>query len=224
MQIILAFIVALILTPIAFIAYPQAKAFLTSEQTAASVQVLREKSEAKLADTAGTGDVALRMHKEQFAALKEQLVKIKSLRIGNQRRTVSTVAASKEARSKGQEELADRLLEQARLYEQQVAALSAKESAASQTLMDYGKLYEAKCAVIRLKQDEIASLNASTAISNQGPISDRLEVIRQLEEQLQKQADRAKAAMEVAETTGASNTGLPGGQSPSTQSSKIFPR
>ena len=174
-----------------------------SELGKAAAQAIREKQERDLVKEAGEAAVILQLARQQYADLKERLVRIKTLKTGFERDMQTTRSKMEEARRAGKDEIAAMYEKKVDQRQRMVAFMTEREPLAEQALKDYSLEYEKIKVEVELLQDEVSSFNAAAGILDaSGPINplrQRLDTIGELKQSMAKHADRAKSLFDVSE-------------------------
>jgi hypothetical protein len=174
-----------------------------SEKAQKAMEVLKEKSEDQLVKMAGEGEVALKLSQEQYAAYKEKLVRIKTLRSGMERMMEDANSNASRLRAEGAPDKAGIHERQAAMYAKNLKFLAERQPLAEAALRDYGILYEQQKEQVKLLHEEIAAYKATGGLNDHlsvnVPIDQRKETIENLIRSLKAQSDRAKALFEVGE-------------------------
>ncbi len=105
-----------------------------SEKSRAAAKVLHDKAEDRLVAAAGEGDVALELMKNQYTALTERLVKIKTLKRTMTRRAAEAEATAERLDAEGKASMADRQRQMASRYKANVEKLSESEIKGEESL------------------------------------------------------------------------------------------
>lgn len=174
-----------------------------SELGKAAAQAIREKQERDLVKEAGEAAVILQLARQQYADLKERLVRIKTLKSGFERDMQTTRSKMEEARRAGKEEIAAMYEKKVDQRQRMVAFMTEREPLAEQALKDYSLEYEKIKVEVELLQDEVSSFNAAAGILDasgpSNPLRQRLDTIDELKRSMAKHADRAKSLFDVSE-------------------------
>ena len=174
-----------------------------SEMGKAAAQAIREKQERDLVKEAGEAAVILQLARQQYADLKERLVRIKTLKTGFERDMQATRSKMEEARRAGKEEIASMYAKKVEQRQRMVAFMTEREPLAEQALKDYSLEYEKIKIEVELLQDDVDAFNAATGVLNasgpDNPLRQRLDTIDELKQALTKHADRAKSLFDVSE-------------------------
>jgi hypothetical protein len=180
--------------------------FLTnscSEKSRASISALQTQSEDQLASFAGEGDVALELMKNQYTALKERLVKIKTLKRTMSRRASECESTAKRLEAEGKAEMAERQNQLAKRYLANVEKLSTNDIAAEESLKSFAAEYVLFRDEIQVLKEEIEATKAMGGLSDdlgvENPFNKRMETVKDLKRKLQTKLDRAEALVDVHE-------------------------
>jgi len=172
-----------------------------SEKTKASVRAIQTKAEDQLVAFAGEGEVALELMKNQYQALKERLVKIKTLKRTMERRANECEATAARLDEEGKTSMALRQRNLAERYRSNVERLTSNEIAAEEALKSFAAEYREFRDEINILKEEIAAVKAIGGLSDDlgvdNPFNTRMENVRELEQKLRTHLDRAEALVEV---------------------------
>lgn len=174
-----------------------------SEKAQKAAEVLKDKAEEKLVKAAGEGEVALKLSQQQYADLKEKLVRIKTLKSSSGRLMAEAKANAERLRGEGKADQAALNERRTEMYAKNLKFLTEREPMAEVALREYAVLYEQQKEQIKLLHEEIAVYKASGSLSENlsvgSPVAERAETIKDLMSKLREQGDRAKALFEVGE-------------------------
>lgn len=174
-----------------------------SELGKAAAQAIRENQERDLVKEAGEAAVIMQLARQQYADLKERLVRIKTLKTGFERDLKTTQVKVDEARKAGKAEIADMYSQKVAQRQRMVAFMTEREPLAEQALKDYALEYEKIKVEVELLQDDVNAFNAATGILDASgpsdPLRQRLDTIGELKQAMTKHADRAKSLFDVSE-------------------------
>lgn len=174
-----------------------------SEKSRAAAKVLHDKAEDQLVAVAGEGEVALELMKNQYAALKERLVKIKTLKRTMERRVEETEATAKRLDAEGKSSMADRQRSLATRYKANIEKLRVNEIKSEEALKSFAADYKDFKQEVSILKEEIESAKAMGGLSDDlatdSPLNTRMETVQNLKGKLQSQLDRADSLMEVNE-------------------------
>jgi hypothetical protein len=152
--------------------------------------VMRDRAESRLLVLAGEGEVAVELYRQQYADLKERLVRLKTI-LSQHRDSLEQAYASDDAR-------------RIKLYSDLVAQLSEKIPLAEAALREGYVVFETQREEIRRIKDEIASVRATGMLSDKLDIESdfqrRADLIRELTESLRNKLRRAQSLLEVNNT------------------------
>lgn len=152
--------------------------------------VMRDRAESKLLALAGEGEVAVELYRQQYADLKERLVRLKTI-LSQHRDSLEQAYASDDAR-------------RIKIYSDLVAQLSEKIPLAEAALREGYVVFETQREEIRRIKDEIASVRATGMLSDKLDIESdfqrRADLIRELTESLRNKLRRAQSLLEVNKT------------------------
>lgn len=152
--------------------------------------VMRDRGENRLLVLAGEGEVAIELYRQQYADLKERLVRLKTI-LSQHRDSLEQAYASDDAR-------------RIKIYTDLVAQLGEKVPLAEAALREGYVTLETQREEIRRIKDEIASVSASGMLSDKLTIESdfqkRADLIRELTESLRNKLRRAQSLLEVNNT------------------------
>jgi hypothetical protein len=172
-----------------------------SEDAEKAAEVIKEKMEKKLVAAAGEGEVAMKLLRQQYADLKEQFVRVKTLKTGFERQAGEAKATAESQRKAGKEAEATINDRRAQMYTEKLDFLKTREGEAEAALREFAAVYEEQKANIELMQEEVEMYRTSAGIMDDSAIDSkislRLESITGLKKSLQQKADRAKAIFDV---------------------------
>lgn len=175
-----------------------------SEEAQKAGEVLKEKAEKKLVAAAGEAEVAMKLLRQQYADLKEQFVRIKTLKTGFERQAGEAKANAERQRKEGKEAEAAINDRRSQMYSEKLDFLKKREVEAEAALREFAAVYEEQKANIELMQEEVEMYRTSAGVMDDNAIDSklslRLESITGLKKTLQQKADRAKAIFDVGET------------------------
>lgn len=158
-----------------------------SEKTEEAVKVLQDKFENKLVSAAGEGEVALGLYRNQYAVLKERLVRLKTLQKMFLEQ-VDFAYASNDQRRIG-------------IYESQLMALNTKIPESEKALIEFYEIYQNQKRELFLLKDEISTYKAMGSLSDSLSVTSSYEKraahIKDLTNRLNEKAKRAKSLLEV---------------------------
>jgi len=161
-----------------------------TEKTNVAMTVMRDKAENRLLGLAGEGEVAIELHRQQYADLKERLVQLKTL-LSQHRDSLEQAYASDDAR-------------RIQIYTDLVTQLSDKIPKAESALREGHLAFETQREEVRRIRDEIASVRATGMLSDtlelESGFQKRAALIRDLTESLRTKLRRAQALLEVNRT------------------------
>jgi len=161
-----------------------------TEKTTIAMTVMRDRAESRLLVLAGEGEVAVELYRQQYADLKERLVRLKTI-LSQHRDSLEQAYASDDAR-------------RIKLYSDLVAQLSEKIPLAEAALREGYVVFETQREEIRRIKDEIASVRATGMLSDKLDIESdfqrRADLIRELTESLRNKLRRAQSLLEVNKT------------------------
>jgi hypothetical protein len=151
---------------------------------------MRDRGENRLLVLAGEGEVAIELYRQQYADLKERLVRLKTI-LSQHRDSLEQAYASDDAR-------------RIKIYTDLVAQLGEKVPLAEAALREGYVTLETQREEIRRIKDEIASVSASGMLSDKLTIESdfqkRADLIRELTESLRNKLRRAQSLLEVNNT------------------------
>lgn len=172
-----------------------------SEKAQKAAEVLKEKAEDKLVKVAGEGEVALKLSQQQYADLKEKLVRIKTLKTTAERQMNEAKANAERFRAAGKTDEAGLNDRRAAMYEKNLNFLKEREPQAEAGLREYSAVYEEQKQQIKLLKEEIEMYKASGSLNENlgvdSPVTKRADTIKDLMSKLQEKSDRAKALFDV---------------------------
>jgi hypothetical protein len=161
-----------------------------TEKTTVAMTVMRDRGENRLLVLAGEGEVAIELYRQQYADLKERLVRLKTI-LSQHRDSLEQAYASDDAR-------------RIKIYTDLVAQLGEKVPLAEAALREGYVTLETQREEIRRIKDEIASVSASGMLSDKLTIESdfqkRADLIRELTESLRNKLRRAQSLLEVNNT------------------------
>ena len=161
-----------------------------TEKTTVAMTVMRDRGENRLLVLAGEGEVAIELYRQQYADLKERLVRLKTI-LSQHRDSLEQAYASDDAR-------------RIKIYTDLVAQLGEKVPLAEAALRDGYVTLETQREEIRRIKDEIASVSATGMLSDKLAIESdfqkRADLIRELTESLRNKLRRAQSLLEVNNT------------------------
>lgn len=174
-----------------------------SEQVQKAVEVLKEKAEKKVVEAAGEAEVAMKLLRQQYADLKEQFVRIRTLRTGFERKAGEAQKNAERLRKEGKEPEAVIHEHRQQLYAEKLEFLKQRETQAESALREFAAAYEEQKANIELLQEETEVYRTSSGVAGEdeitGKLGQRRESIQKLSREIQQKADRAKAIFDVGE-------------------------
>lgn len=158
-----------------------------SEETTAAVKVLKKKSERQIVAAAGEAEVALELFKNQYASIKEKLIRLKTLH--------------KLYDEKLDEAYAAKDVRKIHLYENQIKILNQKIPEAEGFLKDFYAIYQnQKQELYLLKEDTAIHQTMGSAVSPVAVYNEaehRAEKIKELTDRLRERSKRAQSLVEV---------------------------
>lgn len=161
-----------------------------TDKTGVALSVMRDKAENRLLALAGEGEVAMELHRQQYADLKERLVQLKTL-LSQHRDSLEQAYASDDSR-------------RIQIYTDLVTQLADKIPVAEAALREGHLAVETQRTEIRRLRDEIASIHATGMLSDtlelESGFQKRAALIRDLTESLRTKLRRAQALLEVNRT------------------------
>ena len=174
-----------------------------SEKSRAAAKALHAKAEDKLVAAAGEGEVALELMKNQYGALKERLVKIKTLKRTMQRRAEEAEATAKRLDAEGKGSMADQQRSLSTRYKANVEKLGVSEIKGEESLKSFSAEYKEFKMEVSVLKEEIESAKAMGGLADDlgtdSPLNTRMETVKDLKGKLQQQLDRANSLMDVNE-------------------------
>lgn len=173
-----------------------------SELGTAAARAMRDKVERNLVKEAGEAAVMLQLARNQYADLKERLVRLKTLISTYKREISSADVGAKSAEINGQVEMAAMHRQKGEVRKRMLAFLAEREPEAEASLKAFYLEYEKLKIQIDMLSDEVAVYQSSAGILDnntpESPLRVRLDNIEGLRRSLQQQADRAKSLFDVA--------------------------
>jgi predicted RNase H-like nuclease (RuvC/YqgF family) len=158
-----------------------------SEKTENAIKVMKDKAESRLVTIAGEGEVAIQMYMNQYATLKEKLVRMKTLQYLFNERLDEAYAANDSRRIT--------------LYTNHVKQLNEKVPQAEVELREFYDIFQLQKNEIRLLKDELASYKAMGNLSDSLGVTSEYEKrgthIQELQGILKEKVQRAKSLMNV---------------------------
>lgn len=173
-----------------------------SEKSQKAMEALAEKMEDKLVEVAGEAEVSMKLMRQQYADLKEQFVRIKSLRNTFERYAEEAKQNAERLRREGKEDQAAINDRRSAMYADKIEFLKGREVEAEAALREYAATYEEQKANLEMLQEEIEMYRTSAGVQGNeidSKIGERQETIKNLERTLKKKADRARAIFDVGE-------------------------
>ena len=171
------------------------------EKTKKAAEVLKEKAEDKFVKLAGEGEVALKLSQQQYADMKEKLVRIKTLKTNAERQMSEAKANAERLRAAGKTDEAGLNDRRAEMYAKNLSFLKEREPLAEASLREYAAVYEEQKQQIKLLKEEVEMYKASGSLNENlgvdSPVAKRADTIKGLLSKLQEKSDRAKALFEV---------------------------
>lgn len=186
--------------------YPVAMALVLgvtscSENAQEAAKVLKRKAEDQLVAVAGEGEVAIQLMQKQYGALKEKLVRIKSLKRSFDRRASEMERRGAELKAEGKADMATRQTAMAESYREKIDLLAEKEKEAEEELRQFALLYEDQKAEIQMLQEEIEVAKAIGGLGDDlaidSPLMKRMDSVNDLTEKLRQKLDRAESILDV---------------------------
>jgi len=160
-----------------------------TENSKVSLQVLRDKVENQLVAAAGEGEVAIELYRQQYATLKERLVKLKTLH--------AVLSDQLEYAYTGDDKR--KIL----LYESKLKNLSEKIPVAENTLKEFYNIVQRERNEIKYLKDELSVHQALGSLSDSLSLTSEAEKrasnIKQLTLALKEKAKRAESILNVNE-------------------------
>ena len=174
-----------------------------SEKGEEALKVMMSKAEGKLVEQAGEDEVAIALMQKQYLDLKEQLVRIKTLRRTFERRAAELDARNSDLAAEGKVEMAERQKRMAESYRNKEKLLEQKEGAAIEELKNFAVVYEEAKADIQMLKEEIEMVKSMGGLDDslgvETPLSKRMDTVKELTEKMREKLDRAEALLDVAE-------------------------
>lgn len=158
-----------------------------SEKTAASLDVLREKAENRLVAAAGEAEVATQLYRNQYAALKERLVRAKTIHHVLSDELDQAYATNNHRRIT--------------LIEGRLKDLNQKIPEAENNLREFYDIFQNQRMELQHLKEEIAIYKSAGSLSDTFSVTSdyerRADTIKQLTVTLKERAKRAQALLEV---------------------------
>lgn len=174
-----------------------------SEKSRAAAKVFKDKAENQFVAAAGESEVALELMKNQYRDLKENLVKIKTLKRTTQRRIEEAEATAKRLDAEGKTSLADRQRKLADDYKAKLEKYRVAEIKKEEALKNFAAEYDDFKMEVSILKEEIESAKAMGGLSDDlgidSPLKIRMETVKELKGKLQAKLDRANALTEANE-------------------------
>ena len=172
-----------------------------SENAQKAAEVMKEKVENKLVSAAGEAEVSMKLLRQQYADLKEQFIRIKTLKTSFERQASEAKANAEAQRNAGKGSVAEISDKRSKLYTEKLDFLNKRETEAEAALREFAVTYEEQKANLELMQEEVQIYRTSAGVLDSDAIDSklslRLESIEGLKKKLQQQVDRAKAIFDV---------------------------
>jgi hypothetical protein len=172
-----------------------------SEKARVSARVIKEKAEDKLVEQAGEAEVAIGLMQNQYAELKERLVRIKTLIRSFERRATELDARAGELAASGKAEQAERQKRMAESYRQKRERLLEKDAEVTEELKNFAVLYEETKADLMMLKEEIEMAKSVGGLDPdlgiESPLVTRMSEVRKLTEKLRVNLDRAESLIEI---------------------------
>ena len=158
-----------------------------SEKGSTAVKVIKDKSESRLVSIAGEGEVAIQMYMNQYATLKEKLVRMKTLQyLFNER--LDEAYASNDSR-------------RINLYSIHLKQLNERVPQAENGLKEFFDIFQIQKNEIRLLKDELVSYKAMGNLADNLSITSEYErrgaYIQELQGVMKERVQRARSLMDV---------------------------
>ena len=161
-----------------------------TDKTNVAMTVMRDRAESRLLALAGEGEVAIELHRQQYAELKERLVRLKTL-LYQHRDSLEQAYASDDTK-------------RIQTYSDLVTQLAERLPPAEAALREGHLAFEAQREEIRRIKDEIASVRATGMLTEnldvESDFQRRAVLIRELTESLRNKLRRAQSLLEVNRT------------------------
>jgi hypothetical protein len=158
-----------------------------SEKTKASFEVFKQRAENQLVAAAGEAEVATELYRNQYAALKERLVRLKTTQHMLNDRLDEAYASNNQ-----------KLIN---VIEPTLRDINAKVPEAEKTLKEFFDIYQNQRVELQHLKEEIAIYKSAGSLSDTLSVTSdyeqRAESIKQLTDSLKKKAKRAQALLEV---------------------------
>lgn len=158
-----------------------------SEKVQNAVKVLGDKTESKLVAVAGEAEVAVEFYRNQYASLKERLIRLKTLKYIFSEKLDESYASNDPRRIA--------------LYEIQIKSLNEKIPLAEKSLKEFFDIYQSQKMELKLMKDELVSYKAVGHLSDSLDVTSEYEkratYIKELENSMKEKVNRAKSLLDV---------------------------
>ena len=158
-----------------------------TEKTLVSLKIFRDKAEDVMVEAAGEGEVAIELYRKQYAALKERLIKLKTLE-GTFKEQLEQAYANNDPR-------------RIQIYETRLKSFNESIPKAEKDLKEFYNIFQTQQAEIALLKEDIAVHQAASMVTNNTDVTSsyqqRADVIKQLTSRLKEHAKRAQAVLSV---------------------------
>ena len=158
-----------------------------TEKSLVSFKIFRDKAEDALVEAAGEGEVAIELYRKQYAALKERLIKLKTLQ-GTFKEQLEQAYANNDPR---------RIV----IYEARLKDFNESIPKAEKDLKEFYNIFQTQQAEIALLKEDIAVHQAASMVTNNTDVTSayqkRADTIKQLTGRLKEHAKRAQAVLSV---------------------------
>lgn len=158
-----------------------------SEKTTASFTVFKERAENRLVAAAGEAEVAIELYRNQYATLKERLVRAKTLQHVLSDELDQAYASNNQRRIT--------------LIEHRLKDINAKVPEAEKALKDFYDIFQTQRAELQHIKEEISIYKSAGMLNDTLSVTSdyerRAESIKQLTSTLKERAKRAQSLLEV---------------------------
>lgn len=158
-----------------------------SEKTTASLEVFKQRAENQLATAAGEAEVAVQLYRNQYAALKERLVRLKTMQHTFSEQLDEAYAAADQRRIE--------------LIELRLKDLNTKIPEAENNLREFYDIFQQQRKELQYLKEEVAVYQAAGSLSEDLGVTSgyehRADTIKQLTTSLKERAKRAQSLLEV---------------------------
>ena len=159
-----------------------------SEKADTALKVLHGKAEDKLVEAAGESEVMLEMYRNQYAALKERLIRLKTIQM-------MMVEKSDQAYTNPDN------TKKINMYESQLAVLNEKIPHAENALKEFYQIYQTQKEQVGMVKEELATYKVMGGLTSDmdvyGGCEKRAVIIKDLNNKLKEKLARAKVTLDV---------------------------